>query len=51
VQSRRAHVDRSDQLISTGDGHTSYYTSPYAHAATDAHLIRPQPSPDRVCDH
>jgi pimeloyl-ACP methyl ester carboxylesterase len=40
----------SDLLTRTGDGHTSYYTSPCARAAMDDYLIRPQAPPDRVCD-
>jgi len=36
-------------LTRTGDGHTSYHTSPCARAAIDAYLIRPQAPPDRVC--
>jgi pimeloyl-ACP methyl ester carboxylesterase len=36
-------------LTRTGDGHTSYHTSPCARAAIDQYLIRPQAPPDRLC--
>jgi pimeloyl-ACP methyl ester carboxylesterase len=36
-------------LTRTGDGHTSYHTSPCARPAIDQYLIRPQAPPDRVC--
>jgi pimeloyl-ACP methyl ester carboxylesterase len=36
-------------LTRTGDGHTSYHTSPCARAAIDQYLIRPQAPPDRIC--
>jgi pimeloyl-ACP methyl ester carboxylesterase len=36
-------------LTRTGDGHTSYHTSPCARAAIDQFLIRPQAPADRVC--
>ena len=45
-----AQIHGSDLLTRTGDGHTSYYTSPCARAAIDAYLVRPQAPPDRVCD-
>jgi pimeloyl-ACP methyl ester carboxylesterase len=45
-----AQIEGSDLLTRTGDGHTSYYTSPCARAAIDDYLIQPQSSPDRVCD-
>jgi pimeloyl-ACP methyl ester carboxylesterase len=45
-----AQIQGGDLLTRTGDGHTSYYTSPCARAAIDDYLIRPQSSPDRVCD-
>jgi pimeloyl-ACP methyl ester carboxylesterase len=45
-----AQIDGSDLLTRTGDGHTSYYTSPCARAAMDDYLVRPQAPPDRVCD-
>jgi pimeloyl-ACP methyl ester carboxylesterase len=45
-----AQIHGSDLLTRTGDGHTSYYTSPCARAAIDDYLIHPHSSPDRVCD-
>jgi hypothetical protein len=45
-----AQIHGSDLLTRTGDGHTSYYTSPCARTAIDGYLIHPQSSPDRVCD-
>jgi hypothetical protein len=36
-------------LTRTGDGHTSYHTSPCARAAIDQYLIRPQAPADRIC--
>ncbi len=44
-----SQIDRSDLLTRTGDGHTSYYTSPCARRAIDRYLVRPQASADRVC--
>jgi pimeloyl-ACP methyl ester carboxylesterase len=43
-------IHGSDLLTRTGDGHTSYYTSPCARNAMDAYLIRPEAPADRVCD-
>ena len=37
-------------LTRTGDGHTSYYTSPCARQAMDSYLILPDAPADRVCD-
>lgn len=45
-----AQVHADAVLTRTGDGHTSYHTSPCARAAIDAYLIRPQAPADRVCD-
>jgi pimeloyl-ACP methyl ester carboxylesterase len=50
AHSLNAQIHGSDLLTRTGDGHTSYYTSACARAAIDAYLVRPQSSPDRVCD-
>ncbi len=50
AHSLAAQIRGSDLLTRTGDGHTSYYTSPCARAAEDAFLVRPQAPPDRVCD-
>ena len=44
-----AQIRGSALLTRTGDGHTSYYTSSCARAATDRYLIHPQSAPDRVC--
>jgi hypothetical protein len=45
-----AQIQGGDLLTRTGDGHTSYYTSPCARTAIDDYLIHPRSSPDRVCD-
>jgi pimeloyl-ACP methyl ester carboxylesterase len=45
-----AQIHGSDLLTRTGDGHTSYYSSPCARAAMDDYLVRPRSAPDRVCD-
>jgi pimeloyl-ACP methyl ester carboxylesterase len=37
-------------LTRTGDGHTSYHTSPCARAAIDRYLIRPRVPADSICD-
>ena len=50
AHSLAAQIKGSDILTRTGDGHTSYHSSPCARAAADQYLIRPQSSPDRVCD-
>ncbi|MFI5896188.1 alpha/beta hydrolase [Actinoplanes sp. NPDC051513] len=50
AHSLNAQIDGSDLLTRTGDGHTSYYTSPCARAAMDRYLVHPQAPPDRVCD-
>jgi pimeloyl-ACP methyl ester carboxylesterase len=50
AHSLAAQIEGSALLTRTGDGHTSYYTSPCARAAIDAYLVRPQSPPNRVCD-
>jgi pimeloyl-ACP methyl ester carboxylesterase len=50
AHSLAAQIEGIDLLTRTGDGHTSYYTSPCARAAIDQYLVRPQAAPDRVCD-
>jgi pimeloyl-ACP methyl ester carboxylesterase len=45
-----ARIHGSDLLTRTGDGHTSYYTSPCSRTAMDEYLLRPQAPADRVCD-
>ncbi len=50
AHSLAAQIDGSDLLTRTGDGHTSYYTSPCAQALMDSYLVRPRAAPDRVCD-
>jgi pimeloyl-ACP methyl ester carboxylesterase len=45
-----AQIHGSDLLTRTGDGHTSYYSSPCSRAAMDDYLVRPQAPADRVCD-
>ena len=49
AHSLAAQIRGSALLTRTGDGHTSYYTSPCARAAIDSYLVRPQAPPDRVC--
>jgi pimeloyl-ACP methyl ester carboxylesterase len=49
AHSLAAQIRGSDILTRTGDGHTSYHTSPCARTAIDGYLIRPQAPPDRVC--
>ena len=44
-----SQVDGSDLLTRTGDGHTSYHTSPCARQAMDRYLVRPKGPADRVC--
>ncbi|MCW2762664.1 MAG: alpha/beta hydrolase [Marmoricola sp.] len=44
-----SQIDGSDLLTRTGDGHTSYHTSPCARRAMDRYLVRPQASADRLC--
>jgi len=39
----------SDLLTRTGEGHTSYYTSPCARRATDRYLIHPEAPANRLC--
>ena len=39
----------SDILTRTGDGHTSYHTSPCARAAMDRYLVRPEAPAVSVC--
>jgi pimeloyl-ACP methyl ester carboxylesterase len=50
TQALASQIQDSDILTRTGDGHTSYITSPCARAAIDEYLIRPQAPADRVCD-
>lgn len=50
AHSLAAQIHGSDLLTRTGDGHTSYYTSPCARAAIDDYLVHPHAAPDRVCD-
>jgi pimeloyl-ACP methyl ester carboxylesterase len=45
-----AQIQDSDMLTRTGDGHTSYYSSPCSRTAMDDYLVRPQAPADRVCD-
>jgi pimeloyl-ACP methyl ester carboxylesterase len=45
-----AQIHGSDLLTRTGDGHTSYYSSPCSRAAMDDYLVRPQAPADRVCN-
>jgi pimeloyl-ACP methyl ester carboxylesterase len=45
-----AQIQGSALLTRTGDGHTSYHTSPCARAAIDRYLIRPRAPADGVCD-
>lgn len=45
-----AQIPGSVMLTRTGDGHTSYHTSPCARTATDDYLIRPQAPADQVCE-
>jgi pimeloyl-ACP methyl ester carboxylesterase len=44
-----AQIDGSRLLTRTGDGHTSYHTSPCARAATDAYLVRPGGPANGIC--
>ncbi len=44
-----AQIDGADLLTRTGDGHTSYYTSPCARSAMDGYLVHPQAPADRAC--
>jgi pimeloyl-ACP methyl ester carboxylesterase len=44
-----AQIDGSHLLTRTGDGHTSYNTSPCARTATDAYLVQPGGPPNRTC--
>jgi pimeloyl-ACP methyl ester carboxylesterase len=44
-----SQIATSDLLTRTGDGHTSYYTSPCARRATDRYLIHPTALANRVC--
>jgi len=43
-------IDGSDLLTRTGDGRTSYFTSPCARAAIDAYLLHPRAPADRICE-
>lgn len=44
-----AQIEGSQLLTRTGDGHTSYHTSPCARTATDAYLVQPGGPPNRIC--
>jgi TAP-like protein len=50
AHSLAAQIEAIDLLTRTGDGHTSFHTSPCARAAIVAYLIRPDAAADRVCD-
>jgi pimeloyl-ACP methyl ester carboxylesterase len=50
AHSLAAQIEGIDLLTRTGDGHTSFHTSPCARAAIVAYLIRPDAAADRVCD-
>jgi pimeloyl-ACP methyl ester carboxylesterase len=43
-------IHGADLLTRTGDGHTSYYSSPCARAATDAYLLSPHAPASAICD-
>jgi pimeloyl-ACP methyl ester carboxylesterase len=45
-----AQIHGSSLLTRTGDGHTSYYTSPCARAAMDGFLTHPSAPADLVCE-
>ena len=45
-----AQIEGSAILTRTGDGHTSFYTSPCARAAIAAYLVDPVAPADSVCD-
>jgi pimeloyl-ACP methyl ester carboxylesterase len=49
AHSLAAQIRGSVMVTRTGDGHTSYHTSPCARTAIDDYLVRPQASPDRIC--
>jgi pimeloyl-ACP methyl ester carboxylesterase len=49
AHSLAAQIRGIAMLTRTGDGHTSYHTSPCARAAIDKYLIRPQAPADRIC--
>jgi pimeloyl-ACP methyl ester carboxylesterase len=44
-----AQIDGSHLLTRTGDGHTSYHTSPCARSAIDAYLVRADGPVNGVC--
>jgi pimeloyl-ACP methyl ester carboxylesterase len=44
-----SQIDGSHLLTRTGDGHTSYHTSPCARSAIDAYLVRPEGPANGVC--
>jgi pimeloyl-ACP methyl ester carboxylesterase len=44
-----AQIRGSDLLTRTGDGHTSFHTSPCARAAIVRYLVRPQAPADSIC--
>lgn len=50
AHSLAAQIDGIAMLTRTGDGHTSFHTSPCARAAIADYLIRPQAPADRVCE-
>lgn len=50
AHSLAAQIRGSEVLTRTGDGHTSYHTSPCARAALDGYLVLPRPPADLVCD-
>lgn len=50
AHSLAAQIEGIDLLTRTGDGHTSFHTSPCARAAIVAYLVRPEAPADRVCD-
>jgi pimeloyl-ACP methyl ester carboxylesterase len=45
-----AQIHGSSILTRTGDGHTSYHTSPCAQSATDRFLVVPSAPADSVCE-
>jgi pimeloyl-ACP methyl ester carboxylesterase len=45
-----SQIAGSDLLTRTGDGHTSYYTSPCARRAMDGYLVHPQAPANRICN-
>ena len=49
AHSLAAQIEGTDLLTRTGDGHTSFHTSPCARAAIVTYLVRPVAPADRVC--